>query len=27
MKKINIRSKDELGQLGGSFNTMAESLR
>nr|WP_256935035.1 methyl-accepting chemotaxis protein [Bacillus thuringiensis] len=26
-EKINIRSKDELGQLGGSFNTMAESLR
>lgn len=26
-EKIDIRSKDELGQLGGSFNTMAESLR
>ncbi|MGT4649847.1 methyl-accepting chemotaxis protein [Bacillus cereus] len=26
-EKIVIRSKDELGQLGGSFNTMAESLR
>ncbi|MED1002726.1 MULTISPECIES: methyl-accepting chemotaxis protein [Bacillus cereus group] len=25
-EKIDIRSKDELGQLGGSFNTMAESL-
>ena len=26
-EKIDIRSKDELGQLGSSFNTMAESLR
>ncbi|AJH74325.1 hypothetical protein DJ86_1657 [Bacillus cereus ATCC 4342] len=26
-EKIDIRSKDELGQLGGSFNAMAESLR
>ncbi|MGH0542078.1 methyl-accepting chemotaxis protein [Bacillus cereus] len=26
-EKIDIRSKDEFGQLGGSFNVMAESLR
>ncbi|QWG70344.1 HAMP domain-containing protein (plasmid) [Bacillus mycoides] len=26
-EKIDIRSKDELGQLGDSFNAMAESLR
>ncbi|MEC1262238.1 methyl-accepting chemotaxis protein [Bacillus swezeyi] len=26
-QKINVRSKDELGQLGTSFNEMAESLR
>ncbi|AAY60187.1 methyl-accepting chemotaxis protein (plasmid) [Bacillus cereus] len=26
-EKIDIRSKDELGQLGDSFNIMAESLR